>query len=51
LRELWEDNIKMDLGEVCGSVDWIKVAHKRVQWLGFANSVIDVWVRWKQEML
>jgi hypothetical protein len=36
----WEDNIKMDLGEVgIDGANWIPLAQDRVQWRAFVNTV------------
>jgi hypothetical protein len=36
----WEDNIKMDLGETgINLVNWIQMAHDRVQWWAFVSMV------------
>jgi hypothetical protein len=33
IRRRWEDNIKMDLGEIgFGDVDWIHLAQSRDRW-------------------
>jgi hypothetical protein len=31
-RRRWEDNIKMDLQEVGGGMDWIELAQDRNKW-------------------
>jgi hypothetical protein len=31
-RHRWEDNIKMDLGEIGIDENWIQLAQDRVQW-------------------
>jgi hypothetical protein len=42
-RRRWEDNIKMDLGEVgWGDVDWIDLAKDRNRWRAFVNSVLNL---------
>jgi hypothetical protein len=34
----WEDNIKMDLGEIGNDgANWIRLAQDRVQWRDFVN--------------
>jgi hypothetical protein len=40
-RQIWEDNIKMDLLEVgCGGMDWIKLAQDRDRWRALVNAVM-----------
>jgi hypothetical protein len=44
-RRRWEDNIKMDLGEIgLGGMDWIDLAQDRDQWKVFVITVINFWV-------
>jgi hypothetical protein len=39
-RRRWEDNIKMDLGEIgIDGANWIRLAQDRVQWRAFVNTV------------
>jgi hypothetical protein len=39
----WEDNIKMDLGEMgIDQVNWIQLAQDRVQWRAFVNTVMTL---------
>jgi hypothetical protein len=39
-RRRWEDNIKMDLKEIgIDGANWIQLAHDRVQWRTFVNTV------------
>jgi hypothetical protein len=39
----WEDNIKMDLGEIGIDVaNWIRLAQDRVQWRAFVNTVMNL---------
>jgi hypothetical protein len=41
-RHIWEDNIKIDLVEIgWKGVDWIHMAHDRVQWQAFVNTVMN----------
>jgi hypothetical protein len=41
----WEDNIKMDLGEIgINGANWIWLAQDRVQWQAFVNTVMNLWV-------
>jgi hypothetical protein len=42
-RGRWEDNIKMDLGEVgWGDVDWLGLAQDRNMWRALVNSVLKL---------
>jgi hypothetical protein len=44
-RRRWEDNIKMDVGEIIfGLMDWIHLPHDRDQWWALVNTVISPWV-------
>jgi hypothetical protein len=39
----WEDNIKMDLGEIgIDGANWIRLAQDRVQWQVFVNTVMNL---------
>jgi hypothetical protein len=39
----WEDNIKMDLGEIgIDGVSWIRLAQDRIQWWAFVNMVMNL---------
>jgi hypothetical protein len=39
----WEDNIKMDLGEIgINGANWIRLAQDRVQWRAFVNTVMNL---------
>jgi hypothetical protein len=41
-RHRWENNIKMDLQEMCcGSMDWIKLAQDRDRWRAVLSAVIN----------
>jgi hypothetical protein len=41
-RHRWEDNIKMDLGEIgIDGANWIWLAQDRVQWQAFVNTVMN----------
>jgi hypothetical protein len=43
LRCRWEDNIKMDLGEIgINGMNWIRLAQDRVQCRAFVNTVINL---------
>jgi hypothetical protein len=42
-RRRWEDNIKMDLGEIgFGDVDWIHWARDRYRWRALVNTVMNL---------
>jgi hypothetical protein len=42
-RRRWEDNIKMDLGEVgFGDVDWIDLAQDRDRWWALVITVMNL---------
>jgi hypothetical protein len=42
-RRRWEDNIKMDLGEICiDGANWIRLAQDRVHWRTFVNTVMNL---------
>jgi hypothetical protein len=44
-RRRWEDNIKMDLGEIgINGANWIQLAQDRVQWWPFLNMVMNLQV-------
>jgi hypothetical protein len=44
-RRKWEDNIRMDLGEIgCASVEWIRLAQDGNQWRTLLNTVMKFWV-------
>ena len=40
-RHRWEDNIKMDLQEVGGGGDWMKLAEDRDRWWALVNMVMN----------
>jgi hypothetical protein len=41
-RRRWENNIKMDLGEIGrDGVDWIDLAQDRGQWRALVNTVMN----------
>ena len=40
-RRRWEDNIKMDLLEVGGSGDWMKLVQDRERWQALVNTVMN----------
>jgi hypothetical protein len=42
-RHRWEDNIRMDLGEIGWEVvDWIHLAQDRDQWRAVVNTVMNL---------
>jgi hypothetical protein len=42
-RRRWEDNIKMDLGEIgWGGMDWVDLAPVRDQWRALVNTVMNL---------
>jgi hypothetical protein len=44
-RRRWEDNIKMDLGEIgIDGAKWIQLAQDRVRWRVFVDTVINLGV-------
>jgi hypothetical protein len=44
-RRSWEDNIKMDLGEIgIDGANWMRLAQNRVQWQAFVNTVMNLQV-------
>jgi hypothetical protein len=44
-RHRWEDNIKMDLGEIgIDGANWILLSQNRVQWLAFVNTAMNLQV-------
>jgi hypothetical protein len=43
-RRTWENNIKIDLGEIGLSiVDWIDLAQDRYRWRAVVNTVTNLW--------
>jgi hypothetical protein len=44
-RHRWEDNIRMDLGEIgCGGMEWTDLAQDRDQWRALVNMVMNLQV-------
>jgi hypothetical protein len=41
-RRRWEDNIKMDLQEVGGVGDWMKLAQDRYRWRALVDAVMNL---------
>jgi hypothetical protein len=43
LRRRWEDNIKIDLGDIeWGGMDWINLAQVRNHWMAFMNTTMSL---------
>jgi hypothetical protein len=44
-RRRWEDNIKLDLGEIgFGDVNWIRLAQDRDRWRALVNTMMNLQV-------
>jgi hypothetical protein len=44
-RYRWTDNIKMDLRDIeIDGAKWIRLAHGRVRWRAFVDTVMNLWV-------
>jgi len=44
-RELWEDNIRMDIREIgWGGVDWMRLSQDRDWWRAVVNTIMKFWV-------
>jgi hypothetical protein len=44
-RRRWENNIKMDVGEIgFWDVDWVHLAHDRERRRALVNTVMSLWV-------
>jgi hypothetical protein len=42
-RRSWEDNIKIDLGEIgIDGANWIRLAQNRVHWRAFVNTMMNL---------
>jgi hypothetical protein len=41
-RHRWENNIKMDLGQVGGGMHWIDLAQDRDSWRVVVNAVMNL---------
>ena len=42
-RDIWEDNINMDLQEVaCGFIDWIELGQDKDRWRALVNAVMNL---------
>jgi hypothetical protein len=42
-RRRWENNIKMDLGEIgINGANWIRLAQDRVHWRAFVSTVMNL---------
>jgi hypothetical protein len=42
-RSRWEDNIKKDLKEWGGGMEWIDLAQDRDRWRTLVNAVMNIW--------
>lgn len=40
----WDDDIKMDLDEICREIEWVQPAQGGFQRLACANMILKVWV-------
>jgi hypothetical protein len=50
-RRRWEDNIRMDLGEIeIDGANWIQLARDRVQWRAFVNAVMKLRVPYESRI-
>ena len=44
-RRRWEDNIRMDLGEIgINAGNWVDSAQERDYWRGFVNAALNLWI-------
>jgi hypothetical protein len=44
-RRMWEDNIKMDLGEIwIKGANWIRLVQGRFWLRAFVNTVMNLWI-------
>jgi hypothetical protein len=51
LRDMSEDNIKMDVGEaICENVNWIQLVQNRIHWQDFVKTSMKLYVSYKQEI-
>jgi hypothetical protein len=51
-RRRWEDNIKMDIGEVgWGGMNWIELAQDRDRWRALVNAVMNLRVPQNDKLL
>jgi hypothetical protein len=41
-RRRWVDNVKMDLREIWGDINWLYLAEDREQWRALVNTVINL---------
>jgi hypothetical protein len=41
-RSRWEDNMKINLQEGCGGMDWIELAQDRDRWRALPNAVMNL---------
>jgi hypothetical protein len=40
-RRRWQDNIKIDIQELGGGMDWIELAQDRDRWQALVNAVMN----------
>ena len=46
-----EDNIKINFKEiVLEALDWIHLAEDVEQWLAVVNTMVNLWVSWKEQI-
>jgi hypothetical protein len=43
-RRRWVDNIRMDIGEKWGGMDWIGLAQDRSHWRAVVKVVMNIWI-------
>jgi hypothetical protein len=41
-KRRWVDNIRMDVGEIWGGVDWIGLAQDKDRWRALVNAVMNL---------
>jgi hypothetical protein len=39
---MWTDNIKVNVGEILGGMDWIDLAQDRDKWKAIVNAVMNL---------
>ena len=45
LRRRWEDNIRMDLKEICiNTRNWVDLGQDRNYWRALVNAALSLWV-------
>jgi hypothetical protein len=51
-RRRWEDNVKMNLREIgINGANWIQLAQDRVQWRAFVNTVTNLRIPKRQQVI